>query len=203
MSTVKGTLLDLFTSAQRYIRPTILRTYPHVVFKQLLAAVGPMYCRSDTHFIEQNISVSNLLQVGCTAFFSWLHFLQVGCTIFVGGMHNFSRSDAQLQQVGCTTLVGQMHNFSFRSDAQLQQISMHNFSRSDPQFLQVECTKKLYVSDPIIDRNSAKIKKDSIRSPRAQKIFIRNFSLIEQFIVLFIRTHEKMQVKQSSQIQFK
>ena len=121
---------------------------------------------------------------------------QVGCKILVGRKHNFSRSDAQLQfQVRCTTLVD--------LDAQLQQISMHNFSRSDPQFLQVECTKKLYVSDPIIDRNSAKIKKDSIRSPRAQKIFIRNFSLIEQFIVLFIRTHEKMQVKQSSQIQFK
>ena len=36
-------------------------------------------------------------------------------------MHNFSRSNAQLQQVGYTTLVGRMHNFN-RSDAQLLQV---------------------------------------------------------------------------------
>ena len=45
-----------FTSAQRVT--SILRydrTYPHVVFQQLQAAVGPMYCRSDTYFIEKKL----------------------------------------------------------------------------------------------------------------------------------------------------
>ena len=85
----------------------------------------------------------------------------VRCTLFVDRMHNFRRSDAQLQQCGCTTIVGRMHNYS-RSDAQLQQVGcttivgrihnykqvgcttivgrMNNYSRSDSQLQQVGCT---------------------------------------------------------------
>ena len=40
-----------------YIRPTIFRTYPHVVFQQLQTAVGPMSCRSDPHFIEKKLEL--------------------------------------------------------------------------------------------------------------------------------------------------
>ena len=72
--------------------------------------------------------------------------LQVGSTIFVGRMHNFSRSNAQLQQVGCTTLVlgctiliGWMHNLLQVGCTSLV-CRMHNFSRSDAQLQQVECT---------------------------------------------------------------
>ena len=71
---------------------------------------------------------------------------QVGCTTIVGRMHNYSRSDTQLQQVGCTTIVGRMNNYS-RSDSQLQQVGcttivgrMHNYSRQNAQLQQVGCT---------------------------------------------------------------
>ena len=42
------------------VDPMILRTYPHVVFQQLLAAVGLMNCMSD-HIQLKKVSLSDLL----------------------------------------------------------------------------------------------------------------------------------------------
>jgi len=50
--------------------------------------VGPMYCRSDTHFIKKKLVYQTHSISGCTAFLSWFHSS-------VGRMHNICRSDAQ------------------------------------------------------------------------------------------------------------
>ena len=101
---------------------------------------------------------SVLLQVGCTAFLTWLHS-SVGwmlrCRPFVGLMHCICRSDKQHWQVGCTTFTVQITQFlqgvaciTFGwSDVQFQQVGcktfvgrMNNFCRSNAQLLQVGCT---------------------------------------------------------------
>ncbi len=65
-STVR-TRNDCIRSVQLYIRPTILRTYTHMVFQQLPAAVGPMNCMSDTHSIKKSWCIRpTAYYVGCT-----------------------------------------------------------------------------------------------------------------------------------------
>ena len=70
--------MDIFrlyiTSAQRYIRPSILRTYPHVV--------GPLNCKSGTYSIEKKVSLSDH-----TADRSVAHFCRLDRRTFVGRMH--------------------------------------------------------------------------------------------------------------------
>ena len=56
-------LCDCITSAQRYIRPTILWTYPHVVFQQLIAAVGPTNCMSDPTFENKLVYTTYCMSV--------------------------------------------------------------------------------------------------------------------------------------------
>jgi len=75
------TIQDCITFAQRYIRPTILRTYPHVVFQQLLVAVGPMNCMWNTHPIEKKVVHPT--------------YCKVCCTLTIGWMQTFRRSDEQ------------------------------------------------------------------------------------------------------------
>ena len=104
----------IITSAQRYIRPLIHRTYPHVVFQQLQAAVGLMCTVGRTHFIEKKVVYPTY--VG--RLHSFLKLVALFCRSY---MHNFS-----YRYVGCTTLVGRMHALVGR---------MHIFSGSDSQLL--------------------------------------------------------------------
>ena len=103
-----------------YIRSTINPSYdtsdlPARGFSiALQPAVGPMYCRSDTDFIEKKFvyptqlfcrSDAQLQQVRSDA-----QLQLVGSTILIGRMHNFDRSDAQLWQVGCTAFLSWLHS---------------------------------------------------------------------------------------------
>ena len=92
-----------YTSAQRYIRPTIivliLRTlYPHVVFQQLLAAVVPMNCMSDTQSIFKKLAYPTYNWRPAHLPIGWMQSFEgrLHC-ISTGHMNNLRRSDAQHQ----------------------------------------------------------------------------------------------------------
>ena len=104
---------DCITSVLRYFGPTLTWFFSSLKLLLVRCTVGRI------HTSLKKVSVSDLLQVICSALISWLHSS-------VGRMHNICRSDAQHQQVGCTTLVGRMHNFC-RSDTQLLQVRCTHF----------------------------------------------------------------------------
>ena len=122
-----------------YICPTLHPSYNCSIntsdhtrtwFQQLLAAVVPMNCMSDTQSIFKKLAyptynwrpVAHLPIGWMQSFEGRMHCI---CT---GQMNNLRRSDAQHQQVGCTTFVGQMHTFC-RSDAHILQVTWHMYGK--------------------------------------------------------------------------
>ena len=102
-----------------YIRPLIIRTYPHVFFFQQLQAitVGRITLLKKVSVSDQ-LQAGTLLQVGsaqkCK---SYQQHHQIGSNSLSGRMHNFSRSDAERLKVGCTKKF--VYPTQYRSVAQL------------------------------------------------------------------------------------
>ena len=107
-----------YTSAQRYIRPTII-----VLILRTIPARVPMNCMSDTQSIFKKLAYPTYNWRPAHLPIGWMQSFEgrLHC-ISTGRMNNLRRSDAQHAS------IGRMHNFR-KSDAHILQVTWHMYGK--------------------------------------------------------------------------